>query len=79
MVVDAARGRGGGAVVRGGVLLRAGAPEELDEALFEVLAERDDAVEGFGPDDHYAFVSLQKQGRSSELVASGNGGGKDIR
>jgi hypothetical protein len=36
----------------------AGAPEELYETVVDVLAEGDDAVEGFGPDDEGAFVTL---------------------
>jgi hypothetical protein len=42
----------------GGMHEWTGTPEELDQSLFEILAERDDAVDGFGPDDHDAFVSL---------------------
>ena len=39
--------------------VRARAPEQLDEALLEVLARRDDGVEVVGPHDEHALVTLR--------------------
>ena len=48
----------------------AGAPEELDEALLEVMAHRDDVVDRVGPDDEHTLVALLSDGTGQHAHAN---------
>lgn len=39
---------------------RARAPEQLDQALLELVAHRDDGINRLGPHDQDAFIALGK-------------------